>query len=80
MKTLGIVRKIDESGRIVIPNELRNALELGHGDEVEMRCQGDTIVLRKFAPLCVFCGSRERLAQYQEKFICSVCLRNLRKV
>ena len=80
MKTPGIVRKIDESGRIVIPNELRKALDLQCGDLMEMRCHGDTLVLREYAPDCVFCGSREALSRYQEKYICSVCLRNLRKV
>lgn len=80
MKTPGIVRKIDEAGRIVIPTELRKALNLQSDDLLELQCRGDAIVLRKYAPACVFCGGQDGLSVFEEKYICSHCLRNLRKV
>ena len=78
MATVTIVRKMDDLGRIVIPIELRRQLELECGQEVEMSCQGSTILLKKFLPSCVFCGGREKLVSYQQKHICSVCLYKLR--
>ena len=79
MKTLGIIRKVDELGRIVIPHELRKSLQISSGDMMEMWCQGETLTLRKFSPNCVFCGSTDSLSAYHEKYICSQCLRNLKR-
>ncbi len=47
MKTTGVVRKIDQLGRIVIPKELRKSLSIKEGDGVEFLLEEDTIVLRK---------------------------------
>lgn len=80
MRTPGMVRKMDSLGRVVIPWELRKAMDIQNGDELELQCEGSCITIRKFAPNCIFCGSREGLLTYEEKHICSVCLRNLRKV
>ena len=80
MRTPGIVRKVDELGRIVIPHELRKAMGIHNGDELELCCEGEQLVLRKFHSACVFCGERADLSVYKEKFVCGNCLRNLRKV
>ena len=77
MTSTGIVRRIDSAGRFVLPIELRRQLELECGQEVEMTCQGSSILLKKFLPSCVFCGGREKLLCYQQKHICSVCLYKL---
>lgn len=80
MRTPGMVRKMDSLGRIVIPWELRKAMDMQSGDELELRCEGNCLTIRKFAPHCIFCCSSECLVTYEEKYICSVCLRKLRKV
>lgn len=80
MRTPGMVRKVDELGRIVIPHELRKALGIRNGDELELCCEGERLVLRKFSSTCVFCGESEDLSVYKEKYVCGKCLRNLRKV
>ena len=77
MKVTGIVRKIDELGRVVLPVELRRTLGLEVRDSVEILVDGETIVLRKFQPNCVFCGGSKELTVYREKNICADCRRQL---
>lgn len=74
MKTPGMIRKIDELGRIVIPQGIRKALEIQSGDSVELCMEGDQLVIRKYTSTCVFCGSREQLLRFEEKHICQDCL------
>ena len=59
MKSTGIVRKVDELGRIVLPIEMRRTLGIGEKDPLEMYTEKETIILRKYSPACVFCGSTE---------------------
>lgn len=59
MKATGIVRKVDELGRITLPRELRRTLDLQEKDPVEIYTEGDTIILHKYAPGCVFCGDTD---------------------
>lgn len=80
MRAPGFVRKVDNLGRVVIPQELRNSLNLEGGDEVELWQENGALILRKFVPGCVFCGGKGHLTTYEGKYICSDCLRNLRKV
>ncbi len=77
MKTLGTVRHIDELGRIVLPIETRRRLGLETKDPVEIFVEKDRIVLKKYAPACVFCGSENALVDYKEKKICKTCLSEL---
>ena len=66
MKSTGIVRKVDELGRIVLPIELRRTLDIAEKDALEIYVDGSTIVLKKFRPSCVFCDSSRDLVQTSE--------------
>ena len=79
MKSTGIVRRIDELGRVVLPIELRRTLNLEVRDPVEIFIEGDTIVLRKYDAACLFCGTTRELLSYRGKQICRECLRRLRE-
>ena len=80
MKSTGIVRRIDELGRIVLPIEIRKTLDLSSKDAVEIFVDGNSIILEKYEPTCIFCGSAEKTQKYEGKRICSNCLENLKKV
>lgn len=77
MKSTGIVRKVDELGRVVLPIELRRTLEIEEHDPLEIALEEDCIVLRKFQPNCVFCGAAENLISYRNKRICHSCLQTI---
>lgn len=74
MKSTGIIRKVDELGRIVLPIELRRTLDIAERDELEIFMENDRIVLQKFEPACIFCGSVRSLATYRGKNICRDCV------
>ena len=80
MKSTGIIRKVDELGRIVLPIELRRTLDIAERDELEIYLDGDQIILQKFEPSCIFCGSSYRLVSYHGKNVCQECIRNMNKV
>ena len=71
MKSTGIVRKIDELGRFVIPMEMRNKLDISSNDPLEIYVEGTTIMLRKYEPDCVFCGSSKDVTPYKGKNVCA---------
>ena len=75
MKSTGIVRRIDDLGRVVLPIEL----DLEVRDPVEIFIEGDAIVLRKYDAACLFCGATRELLSYRGKQICRSCLRRLRE-
>lgn len=77
MKSTGIVRKIDDLGRIVLPAELRRILELDDRAEVEIYTENDTVILRKYKPSCIFCGSQHDLHEYRGHNVCGECIRTL---
>ena len=77
MKSLGIVRKIDNLGRITLPIELRRNLDVDFGDPLEIFTDGNAIVLKKYEPNCVFCGSSKKLAVHREKNVCEQCRKEL---
>ena len=79
MKSTGIVRRIDELGRIVLPIEIRKNLNLGSRDAVEIFVNEDTIVLKKYEPACIFCGSKDNASLFRGKIICDKCLSELKK-
>lgn len=74
MKSTGIVRKVDELGRIVLPIELRRTLDIEERDSLEIYVDGPTIVLKKYQPSCVFCGNAENVVAFKGKMICRDCL------
>lgn len=74
MKAAGIVRKVDMLGRIVLPKSLRKRYEMDEGDAVEILVQGDTLVLERYHPKCLFCASAETVGEFKEKPICQTCL------
>lgn len=77
MKSTGIVRKVDNLGRIVLPVELRRTLDISIKSDVEIFVEGDQIVLKKYIPNCVFCGSREGLVEFADKNVCAKCIKKL---
>jgi len=78
MKATGIVRRFDENGRFVIPMELRKQLGLDTRDDaLEVFVEDDKIILKKYAPACIFCGSMEALISYKDKKICGSCAAKL---
>ena len=80
MKATGITRKIDELGRIVLPIELRRALDLGERDAVEIFTEADTIVLKKHQESCIFCGAGKDIVSYKGKNLCPQCLNDLKSL
>lgn len=79
MKATGIVRKVDELGRVVIPIELRNKFDIKVKDPIEIFVESNSIVLRKYEPNCIFCGENKDLVKYNEKLVCKKCISKLDK-
>ncbi len=79
-KTTGIVRRLDELGRITLPVELRRTLNIEDKDPVEIYVQDDTIILKKYEPTCIFSGEREQLFEYHGKMVSKDCIRELAKI
>ena len=73
MKSTGIVRKVDELGRIVLPIELRRTMGIEVKDALEIYVDGDHIVLKKYEPSCVFCGNAKDIIHFKGKNVCSDC-------
>lgn len=63
----GIVRKLDELGRITLPIELRRTLHLAERDSIEISTKDDKIILQKYEPVDIFTGEREDLIEYHGK-------------
>lgn len=78
MKSTGIVRKVDELGRIVIPIELRRTLDIAEKDSLEIFVDGERIILAKHEDSCVFCGKTKNLTVYRGKNLCESCLEELK--
>jgi transcriptional pleiotropic regulator of transition state genes len=77
MKNTGIVRRVDELGRIVLPKEIRKILDIPTRTPMEIYTEGDTIVFKKYEPDCLFCGSGDALITYKGKHVCLSCLKRL---
>ena len=80
MKSIGIVRKVDQLGRVVIPQELRNMMDLTEKSAFEIFLNGDQIILSKYSPGCVFCGEIENVVDYKNKNICPSCLTKMQEM
>ena len=79
MKSTGIVRKVDQLGRVVLPKELRNVLDIPECTPLEIYMEGENIILKKYAPDCLFCGSGDYVINFKGKNICKSCLADLKK-
>ena len=77
MKSTGIIRKVDDLGRIVLPIELRRTLDIAERDELEIYMENDQIILRKYEPACLFCASDRKLVCYHGKNVCRDCVRKM---
>jgi len=78
VKSTGIVRKVDELGRIVIPIELRRNLNIEIRDALEIFVEGENIILKKYAPACIFCGQAKGVETFKGKNICPTCRQELK--
>ena len=78
MKSTGIVRKIDDLGRIVLPRELRKVLEINERDSIEIFVDGNFIMLQKYEPSCIFCGNAENVNGHKGKNVCASCIKELK--
>ena len=78
MKSTGIVRKVDELGRIVMPIELRRTLDIEEKDALEIYVEDDSIILRKYQQSCVFCDGTRDLVSYKGRNVCADCIAKLR--
>ena len=77
MNSIGMTRRIDALGRIVVPAELRRILEIRVGDLLDIRVENGHVVLAKVEQTCVFCDSSESLRPYHEKLVCAACVERL---
>ena len=79
MKSTGIVRKVDELGRIVLPIELRRTLDINEKDPLEIFVDGSTVVLKKYEPACIFCGESRGIVLYKGRNICPSCIQQIKE-
>lgn len=77
MKSIGIVRKVDELGRIVLPIELRRKFDIEEKDALEIYTEDDCIILKKYEPSCIFCGDAKDIFQFNGKNICHSCAKTI---
>ena len=79
MKSTGVIRRVDELGRVVIPIELRTQFGISEKDPMEIYVDGSSIVLKKYEPNCIFCGNSKKLIDFEGKLICKKCANNIYK-
>lgn len=78
MNSTGIIRTLDNMGRVVIPREIRKQLDMTDGvDSFEIFMDGDNIVLKKHKPFCVFCKSQEECIEFENQTVCKSCIEKL---
>ncbi len=80
MKSTGIVRKVDELGRIVLPIELRRTLDIDIKDSLEIYVDDSKIILKKYEPTCIFCGDDKNIITYDDKNICKNCVEKIKNL
>ena len=80
MKSTGIVRKVDELGRIVLPIEMRRTLDIEEKDALEIYVEGSSVILKKYEPSCIFCDTTKDIVVFKGKNICPKCLKELKEL
>ena len=78
MKSTGIVRNIDELGRLVIPKEMRKKMGIGESSPVEIFVENDRIIVSKYQDSCIFCGGSSELSDFKGKRVCAECAREIK--
>ena len=78
MKSFGIISELDKVGGVKLPEMLLGLYDVGAGDTMEMHLEGDNIVMKKYPPTCVFCGSAKDLREYRDKSFCCCCADELK--
>lgn len=79
MKSTGMVRKVDELGRVVLPISIRHNLGIAERDPLEIFVEGDRIILQKYQPMCVFCHEGENIVYFKDKRVCTKCLEEIKR-
>lgn len=79
MKDTGIIRDLDNMGRIVLPSELRRTLDLSEGTLMEIYTEQDEIIIQKFLHKCEFCRTTDNIIKIKEKFVCENCKEQFKK-
>ena len=77
MKSTGTVRRIDKLGRLVLPIELRRVMDVNTGDALEIFTEGNAVILKKYEPNCIFCGSMDGLVRFHDRNVCAECAKKL---
>jgi transcriptional pleiotropic regulator of transition state genes len=80
VKSTGIVRKVDELGRIVLPIEMRRTLDIAEKDALEIYVEGASVILKKYKPSCIFCDTSKDVSEFKGKNICPKCLKDLKNL
>ena len=80
MKSTGMVRKVDELGRVVLPIELRRTMDIQEKDPLEIYVEGENIILRKYHEACVFCGSVRHIVSFGGRYVCPECIEKLTRM
>lgn len=80
MKSTGIVRKLDELGRITLPIELRRTLGIGDREPLEIFVDEEQIVLEKYAPADIFTGEKNDLIEYCGKKVSKDSIKEMAKL
>ncbi len=78
MKPIGVVRKVDELGRITLPINIRQSMEIASGDAIEIFADDNRIVLQKYHPACIFCDNANNVVYFNGKRICEDCLTKIK--
>ena len=79
MKSTGMVRKVDELGRIVLPAEIRQNMDIQVKDAIEIFTDGDSIILQKYQPSCIFCSNVDDVIYFKDKRVCKSCIKALKR-
>ena len=79
MKSTGVVRKMDDLGRVVLPIEIRKMMEIGEKDAVEIFTDDDRIILQKYQPACIFCNSVDDIVYFNGKRVCAACVAKMKE-
>ena len=80
MKSTGMVRKVDELGRVVLPIEIRRTMNIQEKDPLEIYVEGENIILRKYHEACVFCGSVRHIVSFGGRYVCPECIEKLNRM